>query len=96
MPIVPEGWLSNVISTLRKKTIFFYKEILNGAVVKSYITDGLLIYEEIICASPHILGSPSSYMTLQRLLSVISLYMRKIRFSFLSVYRGSYLRITSI
>ncbi len=37
-----------------------YKEILNGAVAKSYMTNGLNI-----CAFPHILGSPSSYMTLQ-------------------------------
>ncbi len=36
-----------------------YKEIQNGAVAKSYMTNGLLIYRET-------LGSPSSYMTLQR------------------------------
>jgi hypothetical protein len=38
-----------------------YKEILNGAVAKAYRTNGLLICGEIF---PHILGSPSSYMTL--------------------------------
>jgi hypothetical protein len=30
---------------------------------KSYITNNLLINGENICAFPHILGSPSSYMT---------------------------------
>jgi hypothetical protein len=39
-----------------------------------------------ICAFPRILGSPSSYMTLQ-LLHWISLYIMKIWFSFLSVFR---------
>jgi hypothetical protein len=40
-----------------------YKEIQSGAVAKSYMTNDLLIYGENICAFPHILGSPSSYMT---------------------------------
>jgi hypothetical protein len=63
---------------LKKRTIYtdkkenqiflIYKKIQGGAVVKSYMTNGLLIYGEIIvCAFPHILGSPSSYMTLQLL-----------------------------
>jgi hypothetical protein len=54
---------------IKKKTKIFIivKEIQNGAVhAKSYMTNGLLIYGEI-CAFPHILGSPSSYMTLQLL-----------------------------
>ncbi len=38
-----------------------------------------------ICAFPQILGSPSSYMTLQLLLSEFYLYLKKIWFSFLSV-----------
>ncbi len=29
-----------------------------------YIANDLIIYGENICAFPHILGSPSSYMTL--------------------------------
>jgi hypothetical protein len=49
-----------------KKIFLIYNEIQNGAVAKSYMTNGLLIYGEI-CAFPHILGSPSSYMTLQLL-----------------------------
>jgi hypothetical protein len=42
-----------------------YKEIQKGSVAKSYMTTGPLnphIYLNI-CAFPHILGSPSSYMT---------------------------------
>ncbi len=35
-----------------------------GSGAKLYMTNGLLIYGENICAFPHILGSPSSYMTL--------------------------------
>jgi hypothetical protein len=40
-----------------------YKEIQSGAVAKSYMTNGLLIYGEIftLFLFPHILGSPSSY-----------------------------------
>jgi hypothetical protein len=42
--------LVNVMSTLIKKKIKFssymYKEIQNGAVAKSYMTNGLLIYGE--------------------------------------------------
>jgi hypothetical protein len=38
-----------------------------------------------ICAFPHILGSASSYMTLQPLPSGIFFHTRKISFSFLSV-----------
>ncbi len=51
----------------------------NGAVEKSYMTNGLLIWGNI-CAFPHILGSPSSYMTLQLLHSEFPYiqYMRKI------------------
>jgi hypothetical protein len=33
---------------------FIYKEILNGAVAKSYMTNGLLIYGEKFCISPYI------------------------------------------
>jgi hypothetical protein len=45
-----------------------YKEIQSGAVAKSYMTNGLLIYGEIFAHFPYtVLGSPSSYMTLQLL-----------------------------
>jgi hypothetical protein len=47
---------------------------------KSYTTNDLLIYGENICAFPHILGSPSSYMTLQ------PNPFQNFLFSFLSVY----------
>ncbi len=43
------------------------KEIQNGAVAKSYMNNGFLMQWGNICAFPHILGSPSSYMTLQLL-----------------------------
>ncbi len=44
-----------------------YKEIQSGAVAKSYMTNGLLMGIRNIWAFPHILGSSSSYMTLQLL-----------------------------
>jgi hypothetical protein len=48
------------------KIFLIYKEIQSGAVAKSYMTNCLLIHIwGNICAFPHILGSPSSYMTLQ-------------------------------
>jgi hypothetical protein len=37
---------------------------MEHAVAKSYMTKDLLIYGENISAFPHILGSPSSYITL--------------------------------
>jgi hypothetical protein len=71
-------------ASIKKKNKIFliYKEIQKGAVAKSYMTGGLLIYDYVtICAFPHILGSPSSYMTLQPLPSEFP-YMRKIYFIF--------------
>ncbi len=63
-----------------------YKEIQIGTVVKSYVTNGLLNHPHIWgnnCAFPHILGSPSSYMTLQLLHSEFPYIARgKIWFSF--------------
>ncbi len=47
-----------------KKIFLINKKIQNGAVAKSYMSNGLLIYGEIICTFPHTLRSPSSYMTL--------------------------------
>jgi hypothetical protein len=34
-----------------------------GWTAKPYVTNDLILYGENICAFPHILGSPSSYMT---------------------------------
>jgi hypothetical protein len=62
--------LQNILYTDKKENQIFLidKEIQNGAVAKSNMTNGLLIYGEIFCAFPHILGSPSSsYMILQLL-----------------------------
>jgi hypothetical protein len=36
------------------KIFLIYKEIQNGAVAKSYMTKGLLLYEEILRISSHI------------------------------------------
>jgi hypothetical protein len=50
------------------KIFLIYKGNQNGAVAKSYMTNGLLIYCMVkYLRLPHILGSPSSYMTLQLL-----------------------------
>jgi hypothetical protein len=49
-----------------KKIFLIYKEIQYGAVAKSYMTNGLLIYGEIFeHFLIYVLGNPSSYMTLQ-------------------------------
>ncbi len=59
------------------------EQIQNGAVAKSYMTNGLLIYGEIFAHFLHILGSPSSYMTAPLW---ISLHMRNLIFFFISVW----------
>ena len=59
-----QGWLAVGYTDIKENQIcLIYKEIQKGAVAKSYMTNGLLMGN--ICAFPHILGSPSSYMTLQ-------------------------------
>jgi hypothetical protein len=60
------------------KIFLIYKEIQNGAVAKSYMTNGLLIY---------VLGRPSSYMTLQLLHTEFPLYEENLFFFFISVLR---------
>ncbi len=59
-----------------------------GSGAKSYMTNDLLTYGENICALPHILESHFSYNDFapDPICITISLYMRKILFSFLSVY----------
>ncbi len=64
--------LVQLISTCtdeKENQIFpIYKEIQEGAVAKSYMTNGLLIYGEIFAHFLiYVLGSPSAYMTLQLL-----------------------------
>jgi hypothetical protein len=59
-------WRAPHTDKKENQIFLIYKEIQSGAVVKSYMTNGLLIYGEIF-AHLHILGSPSSYMTLQQL-----------------------------
>jgi hypothetical protein len=54
--------ISSTYTDKKENLIFLiYKEMQNGAVAKSYMTNGLLIHRGNICAFPHILGSPSSY-----------------------------------
>ncbi len=53
-----------------------------GSGAKSYMTNGLLIYGENICAFLHILGSPSSYMTLHPIPSEFPYIWGKLCFLF--------------
>ncbi len=60
-----------------------YKEIQTGSVANSYMKMCLLIYVWLnICAFPHILGSPSSYMTLHPIPSEFPYIWRKSSFLF--------------
>jgi hypothetical protein len=60
-----------------------------GSGAKSYMTNDLLKNDENICAFPHILGSPSSYMTLQPIPFKFPYTVYEERFiSFLSVGNG--------
>ncbi len=76
--------------TLIKKKVklssYIYKEIQNGAVAKSYMRKGFLIYDEMRKYLPKYEEAVSHYMTLQLLHSEFPyMYIRKIWFSFLSV-----------
>jgi hypothetical protein len=64
-----------------------YREIQNGAVAKSYMTNGLLIQYmgKYWSISPHI-RKTSSYMTLQLLHSEFPRYEENLIFFFISVY----------
>ncbi len=68
------------------KIFLIYKEIQSGAVAKSYMRKGFLIYEEMRKYFP-IYGEAVSYIWLCNC-SILNfpIYMRKIWFSFLSVY----------
>ena len=68
---------------IKKKIRFFYKEI-RCKVIYDYRPPHIW---GKICAFPHLLGSPSSYMTFSPDPIWISLHMRAILFSFLSVHR---------
>ncbi len=61
-------------------------EIQNGAVANSYMTIGLLTF-------PHILGSPSAYMTLQLLHSEFPYIWGKFDFLFLSVLHHGWVQV---
>jgi hypothetical protein len=55
---------SSRLYTLIKKKRKFSSYTRDRVQSHSYMTNDLLTYGENICAFPHILGSPSSYMTL--------------------------------
>ncbi len=52
------------IDKKENKIFLIYKEIQKGPGANSYMTNGLSHIWGKSCAFPHILGSPSSYMTL--------------------------------
>ncbi len=66
--------------------IYVYKEIQNGAVAKSYMTNGLSYTEKYLRISSYLIGSPSSYMTSQLLHSEFSYIWGKFDFLFISVW----------
>ncbi len=77
-----------LLTTLIKKKIKFssyYKEIQSGAVAKSYLTNGRHIYRKYLPISSYI-RKPFLIDDCATAPLWISLYMRKIWFSFLSVY----------
>jgi hypothetical protein len=67
-----------------KKIFLIYKEIQKGAFAKSYMTNGLLIYGEIF--AHFLIYKPFLINDFATAPLWISLYMRKIWFSFLSVW----------
>ncbi len=75
------------INTVIKNKIKFSSNIGNskGSGAKSYMTNDLLIYGENICTFPHMLGSPSSYMTLHPIPSEFPYISGKFSFLFIRV-----------
>jgi hypothetical protein len=64
----PKEFSSPTVLKKENQIFLIYKVIQNGAVAKSYMTNGLLIYgEKFAHFLIYVLGSPSSYMTLQLL-----------------------------
>ncbi len=94
---VPRLHLIFIITDKKENQIFLiYKEIQNGAVAKSYMTNGLLIHVwGNICAFPQILGRTSSYMTLQLLHSEFPYLWGKFYFLFYQWYGETWPRSSS-
>ncbi len=46
-PIWPDGFFNSYTDKKENQIFLIYKKIQSGAVAKSYMTDGLLIYGEI-------------------------------------------------
>ncbi len=79
-------WASRVLYTDKKRNFLIYKEIQSGAVAQSYMRKGLLIYEEMRKYFPiYCMSTPLVIYDFATAPFWISLYMRKIWFSFLSV-----------
>jgi hypothetical protein len=57
--LLGSGQVATLIKNKIKYSSYIYKEIHNGTVAKSHMTNGPHIWLNI-CASPHLLGSPSS------------------------------------
>ncbi len=79
----------------KKRKSFLCKEIQKGEAAKSYMTNGICMIRLKICSFPHILGSPSSYMTLQLLPSEFP-YIYEEKFSFLFYQCGWMERKTNL
>jgi hypothetical protein len=73
------------VETGKYCTLIKNKIKFSSSGAKSYMTDDLLIYGENICAFSHILGSPSSYMTLHPSDPIPSEYEENFVFIFISV-----------
>jgi hypothetical protein len=70
--------------------IYVSMEIQKGAVAKSYMTPHISLN---ICGFPHILGSPSSYMTLQPLPSKFPYIRGKFSFLFYQCGLGEKIKV---
>ncbi len=96
------GWMGSEFSSFcnisfrchtdkkENKIFLLYKEIQRGAVAKSYMTNGLLIYGEIVYLRiSSYIRKPFLIYDFATAPLWISLYMRKIWFSFLTVHASS-------
>ncbi len=79
------------VYTDKKSNQFFiiYREIQSGAVAKSYMRKGFLIYEEMGKYFPIYEEAVKLYMTLQLLHSEFPYILEKFDFLFISVWRIS-------
>ncbi len=83
-----KGFPASALMKNKNKIFLIYKEIQSGAVANSYIRKSFLIYEEM-CKYFPIYEEAVSHIWLCNRSTLISLYTRKIFFSFLSVWVGT-------